>query len=69
MKNIIIVVSIAVVAVVIAGVIILQANKQKDVNNSNPILPMAGAPCHQMGGQWMGDCEFDSSGNVIPPNN
>tara|TARA_B100000686_G_scaffold298115_1_gene330905 strand:+ start:171 stop:380 length:210 start_codon:yes stop_codon:yes gene_type:complete len=68
MKNIIIVVSIVVVAVVIATIILSQANKQKEASKLNPILPMAGAPCHQMGGQWMGDCEFDNNGSVIPTN-
>ncbi len=28
---------------------------------------MANMPCHQMGGQWMGNCEKDESGNIIPP--
>ncbi len=26
---------------------------------------MTGMPCHQMGDQWMGDCEFDEEGNLI----
>ena len=28
---------------------------------------MENMPCHQMGGMWMGNCEKDDSGNIIPP--
>jgi hypothetical protein len=63
---------------IIAGLVLLVAlgfgvymfaGKTQVSKPMNPVLPMAGAPCHQMGGSWMGDCEFDNNGNVIPPTN
>ena len=57
---------VVIAALGIGGWVIFGQNNAQPVGNNNPVLPMAGTPCHQMGGQWMGDCEFDSDGNVIP---
>ena len=63
MKLTIITASILGVAVISMVAIFLQTKQQEDIAQSNPNVLMAGAPCHQMGGAWMGDCEFDENGN------
>ncbi len=67
MKSQKITVTILIVTVLVLAYLLVSRNKGP--SDFDPLLPMAGSPCHQMGGQWMGDCEFDSRGNVIPPSN
>jgi suppressor of ftsI len=55
------------IGILLSGLIIilfLNINQNKDKQESKD-LPMAGYPCHQMGGQWMGDCIYDEDDEVM----
>jgi len=53
---------IAIGVIVLAGFGWSQMKTSMHQGGSNS---MADFPCHQMGGQWMGDCTFDENGNPI----
>ncbi|QQR83465.1 multicopper oxidase family protein [Candidatus Peregrinibacteria bacterium] len=56
--------------VFILGVLVLTACTPSSKEPANPKAAfdphaMQGMPCHQMGDVYMGDCQFDESGNLI----
>lgn len=46
----------------------MQENGQKFTDKIGMTDSMNTMPCHKMGNMWMGKCEKDAQGNVIPPN-
>jgi len=66
--KIIIAIGIILIATIFGGLIwwgSMVEQMTSDTYNAQVTGQMAGFPCHQMGGVWMGDCVYDENGDVV----